>query len=107
MNAMEVRPIEYTGSVRQTAKEVFRYDFKRIKGTARGFAVFGSLFSMFECVMEKGRKRSDPINSFLAGGASTAFLAMDSGMRWKGLLITGFTGGMFGLIMEKMMGGRH
>lgn len=28
-------------------------DIKKIKGTARGFAVFGAMFSLFECMIEK------------------------------------------------------
>lgn len=35
------------------------------------------------------------------------YLAMDSGMKWKGLMMTGITGGMFGVVMEKLFEGIH
>jgi len=82
-------------------------DLKRIKGTAKGFAVFGAMFSLFECMIEKQRIRHDSLNSFFGGGFTTMFLAMDSGMKWKGLMMTGLTGGMFGVVMEKLFEGFH
>ena len=82
-------------------------DFKKIKGTARGFAIFGAFFQLFECMVDKTRRRSDILNSYYGGMFTTMYLAMASGMKWKGLLLTGVTGGMFGVIMEKMMGGFH
>lgn len=51
--------------------------------------------------------RHDPINSFYGGGLTTMYLAMDSGMKWRGLMMTGFSGGMFGVIMEKLFEGFH
>ena len=57
---------------------------------------------MFECMIEKKWHRHDSYNSFFSGGLTTMFLAMDSGLKTKGLLLTGITGGAFGLIMEKL-----
>ena len=82
-------------------------DVRRIKSTAKGFAVFGSLFALFECMVEKLRHRTDILNSYYSGMFTTMFLAMDTGMRWKGLAMTGFTGGMFGVVMEKAMESFH
>ena len=82
-------------------------DFKKIGRTARGFAIFGALFQLFECMVDKTRQRSDILNSFYGGGFTTMYLAMDSGMKPKSIMITGLTGGMFGVVMEKLMGGFH
>jgi len=90
-----------------TSREALKVDFKRIKGTAKSFAVFGSLFQIFECMLDKTRKRSDIWNSYYGGMFTTMFLAMDSGMRVRGLMMTGITGGLFGVLMEKVMGGFH
>jgi hypothetical protein len=57
---------------------------------------------MFECLIEKKRHRHDSYNSFFSGGLTTMFLAMDSGLKIWGLLITGLTGGAFGMVMEKL-----
>ena len=90
-----------------STREAFKVDIRRIKGTAKGFAVFGALFALFECMIEKMRKRTDIQNSYYSGMFTTMFLAMDTGMRWKGLMVTGITGGMFGVVMEKLMEGFH
>ena len=55
MNAMEYRQIETHKGVRAATRDALRTDVRKIKRTARGFAVFGGLFSMFECLMEKYR----------------------------------------------------
>ncbi len=88
-------------------REALMVDLKRIKGTARGFAVFGGLFALFECMVEKQRNRTDFMNSFFGGQLTTMYLAMDTGMKWRGLMMTGLTGGMFGVIMEKLFEGFH
>ena len=77
-------------------------DLKRIKSTAKSFAVFGGMFAMFECMLEKKWHWHDSYNSFCSGGLTTMFLAMDSGLGTRGLLLTGLTGGAFGLVMEKL-----
>ncbi len=90
-----------------TTRDALRMDLKKIRGTAKGFAIFGAFFALFECMVEHRRMRSDLNNSFFGGGLTTMYLAMDSGMKWKGLLATGMTGGMFGVVMEKLMGNMH
>jgi import inner membrane translocase subunit TIM22 len=42
---------------------------------SRGFAMFGCLFSIFECQMEKLRHKDDGINSFVAGGFTSMIVA--------------------------------
>ena len=32
---------------------LFKQDFKRMVGTAKGFAVFGGLYALFECQIEQ------------------------------------------------------
>lgn len=107
MNAMEFRQIEFGRGLRATTRDALRVDLQRIRGTARGFARFGAAFVFFECLLEKFRRRNDKVNSFFAGGASTVFLALDSGMRWRGLATTAVTGGLFAVLMEKLMGFQH
>lgn len=107
MNALEFREFDYRRGVRNTLKEALMLDVKKIRGTAKGFAIFGAMFSLFECMIEKQRKRHDSLNSFFGGGLTTTFLAMDTGMKWKGLMMTGLTGGLFGVVMEKLFEGIH
>ena len=106
MNALEFKELDSVGGVK-SAREALRMDWIKIRGTAKGFAVFGSVFSFYESLLERQRKRSDLCNSFFSGGLTTVFLAMDSGMGKKGLLITGLTGAVFGSLMEKLMTGFH
>ena len=79
--------------------------FTKVKGTARGFASFGVLYSIFDCQLEKMRKRTDLLNCFAAGGLTTLTLALDSGMKWRGLTTTFMFGGMFAYLMEEVMDG--
>ena len=58
-------------------------------------------------MIEKNRTRVDLLNSYYGGMLTTMFLAMDSGMKVRGLMMTGFGGGMFGVIMEKLMENWH
>lgn len=104
---MRFREIDTSKGLKVSTREAFRVDVRRIKGTAKGFAVFGALFALFECIIEKTRCRTDILNSYYGGMFTTMFLAMDTGMKWKGLMMTGFTGGMFGVVMEKLMEGFH
>ena len=87
------------------SKEALKVDLKKIRGTARGFAIFGGFFVIFECCMEKLRRRTDSENVFVGGGGTAMLLAMDTGVRWRGLMFTGFVGGMFGVVMEKAFEG--
>jgi hypothetical protein len=47
---------------------------RRIMGTAKGFASFGGIFVLFECMVEHVRAKDDGINSFLAGMATSMLL---------------------------------
>lgn len=78
---------------------------KKIRGTARGFTSFGILYSIFDCQLERLRKRTDTTNSFLAGGLTTFTLALDSGMKIRGLTNTFIFGGFFAFVMEELMDG--
>lgn len=77
----------------------------KIKGTARGFASFGILYSIFDCQLEKMRGKTDLFNCFMSGGLTTLTLALDSGMRWKGLTWTFMFGAAFAFLMENVMDG--
>ncbi len=90
-----------------TTRDALRMDLKKIRGTAKNFAMFGAAFAFFECVVEHLRLRSDSRNGFYGGGLTTMYLAMDSGMRVKGLINTGLIGGLFGIVMDKLMGNWH
>lgn len=75
----------------------------KVKGTARGFTTFGVLYSIFDCRLTKMRQRNDSLNAFASGGFTMVTLALDSGMKWKGMLSTYFFGGMFTYLMEEVM----
>lgn len=101
-NFKRFREIDTSKGFQRATSKAVAIDFKRIKGTAKGFAIFGGMFAMFECMIEKKRNRHDSFNAFFSGGLTTMFLAMDSGLKTRGLFFTGLTGGAFGLLMEKL-----
>ena len=74
---------------------------ERILSMSRGFAVFGFFFSIFECQLERLRKRDDAWNSFYSGAFTSMILAFGN-VGFKGLMFSGFGAGMFGLIMYNM-----
>lgn len=51
MSAMEMRDINF-GKTRKSTRHVLRKDFRRIKGTSKGFAVFGGIIMFYECLIE-------------------------------------------------------
>ncbi|OVA08532.1 Mitochondrial inner membrane translocase subunit Tim17/Tim22/Tim23/peroxisomal protein PMP24 [Macleaya cordata] len=55
-----------------------RMNAPRIGGS---FAVWGGLFSAFDCTMVYVRQKEDPWNSILAGAATGGFLQMRQGLR--------------------------
>lgn len=90
----------------RTQMKLSMLDFTtKVKGTARGFVAFGVLYSIFDCQLEKMRKKTDLTNCFLSGGLTTLTLALDSGMKWKGLTSTFIFGGLFAFLMEEVMDG--
>lgn len=101
-NAMEFRDVETHKGFRTTTREALRVDIKKIKSTAKGMAIFGVCFTFFECLVEKTRLRNDIISSFNGGGLTSAFLAMDTGLKTRGLITTYITGGLFMAIFDKL-----
>lgn len=95
-------------------------DVKKITGMAKGFGVFGALFSVYECQMEKLRYKEDSFNSFYPGMFTTIIIASEGtkifewefeninvfivAMGPRGLLVSGIGGGLFGMIMHKLQG---
>ena len=45
-----------------------------MKGTAKGFATFGGVFVLFECMIEHVRAKEDGLNSFASGFATSIVL---------------------------------
>lgn len=105
MNHYEMNQYELKGGTRTQMKTTMRDYFGKIHGTARGFTMFGVFYSVYDCQIEKMRGRTDEWNCFIAGGGTMMTLAMDSGMRPRGLAYTGFFGGLFAVAMEHMMEG--
>jgi hypothetical protein len=90
----------------RTQMKLSMLDFgTKVRSTARGFVAFGVLYSIFDCQLEKMRKKTDLMNCFLSGGFTTLTLALDSGMKWKGLTSTFMFGGLFAFLMEELMDG--
>eukprot|EP00808_Paulinella_micropora_P018850 g2604.t1 len=72
------------------------------------FAVWGGLFSMFDCGYAGLRNRHDPWNSIMAGASTGGLLACRAG--WKVMLKNAAVGGVLlglieglGVIMQKML----
>lgn len=63
--------------------------------------MFGCFFSIFECQMENMRHKDDGINSFVSGAFTSMIVAAEA-LGPKGLLMAGFTGGLFGIGMYKI-----
>ncbi|KAL4478848.1 hypothetical protein ABPG72_009674 [Tetrahymena utriculariae] len=96
MNAVEMRDIEQIGSGRVSTKMTIAKDLRKIKGTARSLAIFGTFFSVFECQVEKLRIRDDPINGFYSGAFTSMIISMNL-LKGKSLMWAGFTGGIMGM----------
>ncbi|XP_057794202.1 mitochondrial import inner membrane translocase subunit TIM17-2-like [Salvia miltiorrhiza] len=58
--------------------QAVRMNAPRVGGS---FAVWGGLFSTFDCTMVYMRQKEDPWNSIIAGAAAGGFLQMRQGMR--------------------------
>lgn len=50
-------------------------DLRRIMGTSKGFAIFGGIMLLYECMIEHVRVRDDGGNTFFAGAATSMVLA--------------------------------
>ncbi|WVZ66639.1 hypothetical protein U9M48_015829 [Paspalum notatum var. saurae] len=57
--------------------QALRMNAPRVGGS---FAVWGGLFSTFDCAMVYARQKEDPWNSIVAGAATGGFLSMRQGM---------------------------
>lgn len=68
---------------------------------SKGFAIFGCFFSVFECQLEKLRCKDDAINSFVSGMFTSMIVAAEA-VGWRGLLMSGTGGGLFGMVMYKI-----
>lgn len=58
------------------ATQAVRLNAPRVGGS---FAVWGGLFSAFDCTMVYARQKEDPWNSIVAGAATGGFLSMRQG----------------------------
>ena len=72
-----------------------------MKGSAKSFALFGGLYSIFECQVEKLREVDDGFNSFIGCGFTSMLLTAEIA-KFRGLMMSGIGGGMFGWIMYKV-----
>ncbi|GMR50825.1 hypothetical protein PMAYCL1PPCAC_21020, partial [Pristionchus mayeri] len=83
----------------------------RVRGplTASQFAAWGGMFSTIDCGLVALRKKEDPFNSIISGGATGALLAIRSGPKVMagsaviGAVILAMIEGV-GLVMTRMMG---
>lgn len=56
----------------------------RAPNTAGSFAIWGTIFSCFDCAITTVRKKEDPWNAILSGAATGGFLAMRGGLASMG-----------------------
>ncbi|KAI5662749.1 hypothetical protein M9H77_22072 [Catharanthus roseus] len=87
------------------ATQAVRMNAGRIGGS---FAVWGGLFSTFDCTMVYVRQKEDPWNSIFAGAATGGFLQMRQGLRasarsavFGGVLLALIEGA--GIMLNKVM----
>ncbi|XVE54184.1 hypothetical protein DITRI_Ditri03aG0060200 [Diplodiscus trichospermus] len=66
-----------TGSRFHGGSQAVRMNAPRVGGS---FAVWGGLFSAFDCTMVYARQKEDPWNSIFAGAATGGFLQMRQGL---------------------------
>ncbi|GMY36117.1 mitochondrial import inner membrane translocase subunit TIM17-2-like [Fagus crenata] len=85
--------------------QAIRLNAPRVGG---GFAVWGGLFSTFDCTMVYLRQKEDPWNSIVAGAATGGFLSMRQGLRatarsaaFGGVLLALIEGA--GIMLNKMV----
>lgn len=85
--------------------QAVRMNAPRVGGS---FAVWGGLFSTFDCTMVYVRQKEDPWNSIIAGAATGGFLQMRQGMRaasrsalFGGVLLALIEGA--GIMLNKVM----
>lgn len=87
------------------ATQAVRMNAPRVGGS---FAVWGGLFSTFDCTMVYIRQKEDPWNSIIAGAATGGFLSMRQGLGassraalFGGVLLALIEGA--GIMLNKMM----
>lgn len=87
------------------ASQAVRMNAPRVGGS---FAVWGGLFSTFDCTMVYVRAKEDPWNSIIAGAATGGFLSMRQGLGpasrsalFGGVLLALIEG--FGIMINKML----
>lgn len=68
---------------------------------AKGFAVFGAIYSFNECVIEKFRAKHDKVNPTLAGCITGATLAYGAGP--KAMCVGCAVAGSFSLAIEHFL----
>eukprot|EP01089_Gocevia_fonbrunei_P008438 TRINITY_DN20114_c0_g1_i1.p1 TRINITY_DN20114_c0_g1~~TRINITY_DN20114_c0_g1_i1.p1 ORF type:complete len:230 (-),score=39.11 TRINITY_DN20114_c0_g1_i1:107-796(-) len=66
--------------------------------TGGSFAVWGGLYSSFDCILSGVRRREDPFNSIGAGALTGGVLAARSG--WRVSLRSAFVGGLLLALIE-------
>ncbi|XP_061994193.1 mitochondrial import inner membrane translocase subunit TIM17-2-like [Rosa rugosa] len=77
------------------ASQAIRMNAPRVGG---GFAVWGGVFSTFDCALVHIRKKEDPWNSIISGAATGGFLQMRQGL--GATARSAAVGGMFLALIE-------
>lgn len=88
-------------SIVQSLKNAGRTSLQRAGSYAKGFAVFGALYSGSECVIEQTRARHDIYNSAGAGCFTGGVMARGSGP--QGMAVGCATMGALSVCMDKFM----
>ena len=91
--------------VRQQFRQAIRHAWQGAKPWARNFAWFGLLYTGFECASEHARGRSDIYNHLVAGCATGAGLAWQTGPTGMGAACVGM--GLFSLATETYFNRDH
>ncbi|GBE59856.1 mitochondrial import inner membrane translocase subunit [Babesia ovata] len=72
-------PSDKSAGIRSQLAAQYKQFLPAVKSSARNFAKLGFVYSLFECVIQKRRAKSDLSNALYAGCASGAFLGLKSG----------------------------
>ncbi|XVF49104.1 hypothetical protein PTKIN_Ptkin03bG0241700 [Pterospermum kingtungense] len=98
-----------TGSRFLGGSQALRMNAPRVGGS---FAVWGGLFSAFDCAMVYARQKEDPWNSIIAGAAAGGFLQMRQGLGasarsalFGGVILALIEGA--GIVMNKALAGQE
>ena len=103
-SAMEQNQMDTTLKVTSQFRQAYKGTWTRMKTQGRTFGAFGALFLSFECPLEKYRAKHDLWNAMIAGTFTGSVLGLMAQAGVRGTLFSGFSTGLFCLVIDYFMG---